>query len=585
MGVALVATILAARWLYIAVPLVYLGAIVAVRDRVVSALEAAPGGSLIPVAFSAVAGIALVFAASLYNFDPVVDQHFTWMAAFGNAAVTHWPPSEPFLMDVPLHYHYLFNVNVGSAAETFHIPLILVASRLAIVFHALAFVLMLYAFCAARLRAGWLGAVAAVQPLLTFGYSAVMWEHFHLATASIMFRVASTIVAFQLFLVLCDEILGLARTERRRTYVLLAFLLLVATGTRAMLVPVLCGGIGLLVLVHLRDRIERRIYATVLGMALASGVLGAVFFLGLGSGESDGTSLLRFSPLNLAASSIGTDRYAPLVAWLVAAGVPGALAALAYLIVAIAGRMTFLLPGVAYAAVSGRSGIDRDVTVMLGGVSIAGITLLAFVETVIPQEICAFYWYADIALALLGAAGLHALWQHRSSVPRLGRATAVALAAVLFAVQAWDFATGFAPKLATAQLPEATPSFRTDAGFEELVATLEAKVRPGDVLVTGGYYSEFDDRVLPAAVSGLRLYASRQILTIYGVRVSVDPRVASRLWLIDDDLSSSVARARVRQDVGAERTLFLLWVGSPPADRSGMTPLGAWSILSLWRVD
>lgn len=402
MCISLVATMLAARWLYIALPLVYLGGLVAVRHRILEAVEATPKASFISVVLSAAVGIALVFAAALYNFDPVVDQHFTWMAAFGNTAVTHWPPSEPFLMDVPLHYHYLFNVHVGSAAETFHIPLILVASRLAIVFHALVFVLTLYAFCAARFRAGWLGAVAAVQLLLTFGYSAVMWEQVHLATASIMFRVASTMVAFQLFLVLCDEILGLAKNERLRTYLLLGFLLLVASGTRAMLLPVLCGGIGLLFLFHLRDRIARRIYATVLGMALVSVALGAVFFLGLGSGDSDGTSLLRLSPLNLAVSSIAADRYSPFVDWLLAAGLPAALASLAYLVVAIAGRTTFLLPGVLYGAFSRGSGIDRNVRVMLGGVAIAGITLLVFVETVIPQEIWAFYWYADIALALLG---------------------------------------------------------------------------------------------------------------------------------------------------------------------------------------
>ena len=29
-------------------------------------------------------------------------------------------------MDVPLHYHYLFNIHVGTAARTFEIPLILV---------------------------------------------------------------------------------------------------------------------------------------------------------------------------------------------------------------------------------------------------------------------------------------------------------------------------------------------------------------------------------------------------------------------------------------------------------------------------
>ena len=72
-------------------------------------------------------------------------------------------------MDVPLYYHYMFNVHVGMAGRTFDIPLILVASRLAIVFHAFLFLLTLYAFCESRFQAGWLGAVSAAQMLLTFG--------------------------------------------------------------------------------------------------------------------------------------------------------------------------------------------------------------------------------------------------------------------------------------------------------------------------------------------------------------------------------------------------------------------------------
>jgi hypothetical protein len=68
--------------------------------------------------------------------------------------------------------------------------------------------------------------------------------------------------------------------------------------------------------------------------------------------------------------------------------------------------------------------------------------------------------------------------------------------------------------------------------------------------------------------------------------VNVDPRVASRLWLVNDNLHDAAARARIRQDVGRSRALYLLWVGEgPPADRTGLFPVGSWPAMSLWRVE
>ena len=136
------------------------------------------------------------------------------------------------------------------------------------------------------------------------------------------------------------------------------------------------------------------------------------------------------------------------------------------------------------------------------------------------------------------------------------------------------------------QLPTPAPVFHTVPGFEDLVQTLEQHVVPGDVLVTGGKVEILDDRVLPAAVQGLQLYASRIILPIYEARVNVDPRVASRLWLIRDNLRDPAARATIRTDVGPSRALYLLWLGETvPADRTGLSPVGSWPPMSLWRVE
>jgi hypothetical protein len=586
MVAGLLATMTGAQALYPFLPLVYLAGLVSWRRRILAKINADEGvPKILPLLIGLGVALFLVFAASLSSFDTRIDQHFTWIAAFSNVAVTQWPIHEPFLMDVPLYYHYLYNIHVGTAARTFGIPLILVASRLAVIFHGFLFVLMLHAFCQSRFRSGWLGTPVAVQVLLTFGFSAVMWPCFHFATALIICQLASTAVAFEIFLVLCDEILGPAGQERQRPYVLIVFLMLVASGTRANLLPMLCGGIGLVLLAHVHQRDERVAYVGLLGAAMFIIVASAVFFLGFGVGESNGTSLLLIRPLNLAVSEVQKDVYAPLVQTLLAAGLPRALTAMAYLVVAILGRMTFLLPGVIFALVATGSGIDRNLRVLLGGVAIAGIGLLVLIEAVVPQEVWAFYWYADVGLALLGAAGLRALWQRRVTQPVLAGGALLA-STLLFVLQLWDFSTGFAQKLSETQLPTPAPVFRTAPGFEELVQTLGQRVVPGDVLVSGGNLRILDDRVVPAAVPGLQLYASRFILPIYEARVNVDPRVASRLWLIHDNLLDPAARATIRTDVGPSRALYLLWLGETvPADRTGLSPVGSWPNMSLWRVE
>jgi hypothetical protein len=106
------------------------------------------------------------------------------------------------------------------------------------------------------------------------------------------------------------------------------------------------------------------------------------------------------------------------------------------------------------------------------------------------------------------------------------------------------------------------------------------------VLVTGGNVKILDERVLPAAVPGLQLYSSRRILPIYEARVKLDPRVASRLWLIRDTLQDAAARFTIRTDVGPSRALYFVWLGETvPADRTGLIRVGSWPSMSLWRVE
>jgi hypothetical protein len=83
--------------LYTLLPLFYLAGLLFWRHRILADIDADEGTpKVVPLTVSLVVAWFLVFAASLFGFDVSIDQHFTWIAAFSNVAVTHWPIGEPF---------------------------------------------------------------------------------------------------------------------------------------------------------------------------------------------------------------------------------------------------------------------------------------------------------------------------------------------------------------------------------------------------------------------------------------------------------------------------------------------------------
>ena len=98
--------------------------------------------------------------------------------------------------------------------------------------------------------------------------------------------------------------------------------MLVASGTRADVLPMLWGGSGPVWITHVRRRLRAGSYLGLLGGATLAIVAGAVFFLGFGVGDSDGTYLLFLRPLNLAVAEF-KGVYSPIVEILLAAGLPG----------------------------------------------------------------------------------------------------------------------------------------------------------------------------------------------------------------------------------------------------------------------
>ena len=67
-------------------------------------------------------------------------------------------------------------------------------------------------------------------------------------------------------------------TNRKPPYALIFFMMFVASGTRASMLPMLAAGIGLLLLTHLRVKEDRRVDLILLGAALVGIIAGALFF-------------------------------------------------------------------------------------------------------------------------------------------------------------------------------------------------------------------------------------------------------------------------------------------------------------------
>ncbi|MEA2883936.1 MAG: hypothetical protein QOH32_3192 [Bradyrhizobium sp.] len=587
MASALFAIVSGLKGLYPFFPLLYVTIAIAIRQRIVGRITRPPASMprLDALLFPFVA-VTVIVASALYDFRDVLDQHFTWIAAFANVAVNFWPIPEPFLMGVPLNYHYLFNIHVGMASYTLNIPTILVASRLAIILHVFLFMGMIYAFCRSWLCSGWIGLAVCLQILFTFGVSQPLWDYFHFATAAILYELPSATISLAVFLLLSDEVLRLFDQKQTQTapYLLLGLLLLVASGVRANLLPVFIGGLGFLLLGHIRDPADKRRAFCLLIAAVASFSFGLWFFYGLG-GPGDGTKLLFLDPLNAAVSEVGRGRYSPVFAWLVAHNVPTVISSGLYLIVALCGRLTFLLPGVLFFWL-GKAKTDSEwnVSLLFGGVALAGLAILVFVGSGVPQEVWAFYWYGDVGLAIAGAAGLHWFWQVRAKA-RVAWSIALTYAALTLGLQVYLVAKPAIAAVVAGSFPQPYPVYSSGVIYPLLVESLQRTAKIGDVLVTGGLVDKFDERPLAASIPGLQLFAPRSVLWVYSKRTPVDSRLKDRLFLLNDRLSEKESLDGVRRAVPPDRTLYLLWIGEePPPYQDRIKLQSRWAGFSLWQV-
>ena len=503
-----------------------------------------------------------IFANSSFNFNVIVDQHFTWTAAFSNVSVNSWPISEPFILGIPLNYHYLFNIHVGLSSYVFDIPTINIASRLSLISHPLLFLAIIHVFCIKWFRSSMVGLIAVVQIMMIFGYSQIFWQTFHSATPTIMIKVPSTIVAFQVFVLIVDCILNVFKEKQTnfKQLLLIVVLIFVSSGIRAMFLPVLLGGLGLLFLrqVFIREKIAS--ITVLLSSAVGSIIFGLWFFYGLGA-SSDGTKMLFLSPLNLAVSQVSPDKLASFVNYALAAGLQTHVTSAAYLMLALCGRLTFLLPGVLFFLWQGNSNeTNKHIKLLLGGVAIAGLLVLVFIESTIPQEVWAFYWYSDIGLSIMGAAGTVLLWQQRAQISTIFMVSAT-YASIFFGVQAVDFTKSFIERAKTQNFSQPSPRFSSNPILPKLIKFLKQTAKKGDIIVTGGKYEHFDERVLPASIPGVQLFAHRQILKVYLSRIPPDQNVVAKQFLLNNRMKNKESLLAVKRMLDKNQNLYLLWIG------------------------
>lgn len=529
----------------------------------------------------------LVFGNAAHNFQYITDQHFLWTAAFANVSTNIWPIPEPFIFGIPLNYHYLFNIHVGLAHYVTGVEIIQISARISLVFHSFLFMSSVYIFCTKWFETPIVGILATVQIMMISGYTNLFWHTFHSASPSIMIKVPSTIIAFQVFLLLSDWVISKFKTNDRNImpFLLISFVIFVSSGVRANLLPVTLGGFGL---VFLYQFYRTRRFETSLALLLVTVIsigFGMWMFYGLGS-ELDARELLRFSPLNVAVSSVGTSALSYTMIWMLETGFPESIAVLLYLVLALCGRLTFLLPGLFFFLLHPYVRSQHIVLkLMLGGCAIAGGLVLLLIESTVVQEVWAFYWYADIALAIMGAAGTVLLLQARKTLSWLW-SIAAGYFVVFLAVQTWWFVSLTTQNVQKMDLPLAGISMNRNPIHDPLVDELREIVQPDDLLVVGGAYNTYDAKALPAAVPGLQLFADRHVLTFYLSRESENDSLTSKAFLVEDDLSDAESLKRVYDLVTGEKRLLLLWLGDErPAYVSNLEMLSDTQGAGVWSVD
>jgi hypothetical protein len=529
------------------------------------------------------AAFFVLFPAFLYHFRPPIDQHFTWVAAYANSVGNGWPLEEPLLTGVPLHYHYLPNLHIAAASAVTGIPSLLIAARLFPIVHLWLTLALLFTFARIRFGSWAIGIFAGVQILSTYGYTPMSWHLFHHASASILVLLPSAVLAYEVLLVIWHEIVDcLSRWQfDQKHFLFVAALLLLCSGVRAQLLPIVMAGVCVLgVYSFFSQRSLLLGTIAVLACACLGMLFGLWFFYGLGT-TTNATGVLAIHPFNptvaLIAGPFGkTSTFYQSVEQATGSG---NMAAVCVIVVALVGRLGFLLPGVIAYWVWFRREAEKLTVALLVGAYLAGIGAISLLHSLF-QEQWNFQLYGDLAIALVGATGLV-----RACAMQTRRVFSLLLLGVpSLVLSAYEFFPPFVHDVRQLGSSMDYPTYSDDPTFSQLIDWFQRECPSHAVVVTGGQLSGFDDRVLPALIPGLQVFANRKQLSIYLARVSPNPALVRRHEILSRPWSSATYQS-LRDEVPRDRPLFLLWLNQPPPPAAAnLQPLFTVGRYSVYRI-
>ncbi len=357
---------------------------------------------------AAILGFLAIYAAGTFfaqhaivgSSVPYVDMPFH-LALIGELK-HHLPPQVPFVAGLPLAYHWFFYVEAAATSWATGIEPATLLYRLAGLPMFVAFV-VLTAVTARRITgAWWSGPVAA--GLAVFGVAATpyAWVSGSVPTSQTLSTtwISPThlfgLALFSALLVVIVDMVDPAHHRRRAEWVLTAVLTFAVGGAKAPLLPLLIGGLGIVLAGStIRRQWPSRPALGALGLAL----LGLVFvllvlFRGAPSGASPGLGAVMVFPL---ANAVGG----------------GAAHRLAFVAIAAAVlTASIFLWSFLWSAAFGllrqwrASGADPRV-LLLVGVCAAGIGAVTFLEY--PGQ--GQYYYVRGAAGAFGVVGAAGLWR------------------------------------------------------------------------------------------------------------------------------------------------------------------------------
>ncbi len=260
-----------------------------------------------------------------------------WHLGLTNEALHSVPPRDPMLGDERLAYHWFANAHMATLSLTSGIDTLVVSTRLWIIPIEVLATGATFALGRRLGRRDATGLVAAGLLVVPLSAQPVTWLPLPAASAFI-FASPSQVYALPFIVVGSWLLIELVQGRSAgRSWLLLALVLLGASGAKTSTLPVVLGGVGLGVVAVVRDRSARVRAAGAAALVAALVLVTAPFVADTSTGSTfrPGTYVARTPPWHDAALD-PSGRYAPVA--LLALAVLWTLPCTPALLVAVAGR-------------------------------------------------------------------------------------------------------------------------------------------------------------------------------------------------------------------------------------------------------